>query len=189
MIKLEQLREVSDQVLSGLTADDSLKYRIIQNATSSKKSHSGMAFRPVPVLCCVVALVLASACLLNSLRPVSPAGDSEIRVFAAGSTDSVHTEDKLSDRTILLILKDITPDSIASIELIGTGVVTEPSDCASLLAALQDYAGTVDSVSSDERYDTVDKESIIITMDDGTVYKIADNHPEFDTLLKNMLSR
>ena len=50
MIKLENLREETESALYGLTADDSLKYRILQKAAQTPAEVTKKGFHPFPVL-------------------------------------------------------------------------------------------------------------------------------------------
>ena len=55
MSRIEELRQVTDQTLHGLTADDSLKFRILQKAAGGEETKKPY-FKPVPVFCVRLAL-------------------------------------------------------------------------------------------------------------------------------------
>ena len=82
MNRLENLPDITDHVLSGLKADDTLKHRILLSATSpsSPKKYS---FRTVAALCCVSALLI----LLCVFAIRSDTG-GDIQVISAGSRHS-----------------------------------------------------------------------------------------------------
>lgn len=82
MNRIERLPEVSDHVLSGLTAGEDLKQRILLAASSgySRPKHS---FRTVVALCSLsILLVLLCVFALQSKTP------DEMQVIPAGSRHS-----------------------------------------------------------------------------------------------------
>ena len=91
MIKLENLREETESALYGLTADDSLKYRILQKAAQTPIEEKKRIFRPFPVLCSVLAVLLLLTVALNQVRPLSTVEAGDITVFAAGRKEEGST--------------------------------------------------------------------------------------------------
>ena len=59
MNNLEELHAVSDKVLSGLTADDSLKQRILQTAVLSGEKAQKRGFSPIPAFCSIIVLIIS----------------------------------------------------------------------------------------------------------------------------------
>ena len=136
MIHLRDLPQITDKTLHGLTADDTIKHRIIQKVTESGRPEPQKRFRPVPVLCGLIAAALIAAIALNGINPVQPVSPGEMNVFAAGSKDS--------DSTVAIpesgFLPELEPDAVVSIEITGLGKCTDPSACASLISTLKDEA-------------------------------------------------
>lgn len=65
MSRLDQLPEITDQVLSGLRADDSLKYRIYQKASGLSENEGRKPSRlPLAALCAISAVMIAAFILL-----------------------------------------------------------------------------------------------------------------------------
>lgn len=163
----ERLREITDNVLYGLTADESLKNRIIQKASVKQKKDSRPFFLPVPALCGIVALLVLTMGVLNNLRPVDPASSVEMKVFTAGSVDISPAPDSFfSD-----ILPDLNYENVLSVELTECGVVNDPEECAELIAALQECETSSDVVSEDSG------RQLIIHCSNGTVYRFSVNEP------------
>ncbi len=68
MSKLDQLPEISDYVLSGLRADESLKYKIYQKAAGiSQSEETKPSRRPLAALCAISAVMIAVFVLLIPL--------------------------------------------------------------------------------------------------------------------------
>ena len=72
MKDLNRLREVSDNVLHDLTAGESLKHRILQQAASGTGEERRRVIRLLPAFCGVIAALLVAAIALNGLSPVAP---------------------------------------------------------------------------------------------------------------------
>ena len=68
MSRLDQLPEISDHVLSGLRADDSLKYRIYQKAAapSGQKAQKNSRL-PLAALCAISVVMIALFVILNPM--------------------------------------------------------------------------------------------------------------------------
>ena len=129
MSRIEELREVTDQTLHGLTADDSLKFRILQKAAGGEETKKPY-FKPVPVFCAACAVLLVMVMALNSLKPVSNT-PGEINVFAAGSTEKPADMEQAG-----LLPAGFEAGSVVSVELDGVGSVTDLEKCASLAGML-----------------------------------------------------
>ena len=54
MIKPEELRTATEKALSGLTADESLKQKILLKASESEQKEHEPVYRPVLKLCAIV---------------------------------------------------------------------------------------------------------------------------------------
>ena len=88
MIQPEELRSATDKALHGLTADESLKQRILLKASQTTQTSRNSVSRPVLKLCAVVGVLLIMVVALNSVRPFSPSTPGEMNVFAAGGKDT-----------------------------------------------------------------------------------------------------
>ena len=164
MSRIEELREVTDQTLHGLTADDSLKFRILQKAAGGEETKKPY-FKPVPVFCAACAVLLVMVLALNSLKPVSNT-PGEINVFAAGSTEKPADMEQAG-----LLPAGFEAGSVVSVELDGVGSVTDLEKCASL-------AGMLDGRASASEYAYAACGSHLkITAADGTVLTFGANEP------------
>ena len=164
MSRIEELRQVTDQTLHGLTADDSLKFRILQQAASGTETKKP-SIRPLPVLCAAFAALLVMVLALNSLKPVSNV-PGEINVFAAGSTE------KPADiEQTCLLPAGFEADSVVSVELEGAGSVTDPEKCAFLAGILAGQA------SPSEHVYAACGNRVKITSADGTVLIFGADEP------------
>ena len=164
MNRLEDIRTVTDKALYGLTADESLKFRILQKAAACEQKGARRIAHPVPVLCAVVAFLVIIAVSINGIQPVEPVVPGEMTVFAAGGTD---------DRTVSSIGK-IESGHVISVEVTGIGTVTDPSGCDALIGLLKN-----DAESTAEEPDKW-SEKIVIRMDDGSVYEYKAAEPCLD---------
>ena len=88
MIQPEDLRSATDKALYGLTADESLKQRILLKASQTNRTTRDSKVHPVMKLCAVVGVLLLMVVALNSVRPLSPSTPGEMNVFAAGGKDT-----------------------------------------------------------------------------------------------------
>ena len=161
MIQPEELRTITENALSGLTADESLKQRILQKAseTSTQKTREPV-YRPVLKLCAIVGVLLLMVIGLNSIRPLSPSVPGELTVFAAGGKDlSVSSP---------FILIDI--ESVSGIRFSG-GELVSGNKCTDLLRILQ----TESKLSDDEV--PAGSEHISICMKDGTEKNFGISNP------------
>ncbi len=149
MSDLNKLREVSDQILHELTADESLKQRILEKAADTSKVSPISTFRPLPVFCSIMVLLLTAAVVLNRLQPVNSAADVEMNVFAAGNRETVPPEDGLTGETGS-ILTGIEPEDIVAVELSGSDTITDPELCVSLIRILIDEAVPAEEPETDK---------------------------------------
>ena len=85
MKNIENLPEVTEQVLGGLQADMSLKHRILESAVSSGQPKAGLLRHPAAVLCLLSAAMIAAFALLGTLRPQGPDTAADIVTVSAGS--------------------------------------------------------------------------------------------------------
>lgn len=171
MKKPEDLREVSDQVLHGLTADDSLKFRILQQAAEGKGKELRHGFHPLPVFCTAVAALLIAVLVLNSLKPVDPASPAEMNVFAAGADETAHPVDRQESISLSYVLNTVKPENVTSVASSGIGKTEKTDQCAALIRLLQEKAVITDSA------DPSAHESLTITFTDGTVCYIGAEEP------------
>lgn len=157
MINPENLHEATEKVLYNLTADESLKQRILQRAVESgtKKSRR---FAVIPAFCSVMVVLMLVLAGMNGLKPVDPSASYDINVFSAGSSDvAAPVENAYED-----IFDSIKPENVVSVELSDLGTVTDPEACASLISLLQH-----NSVSADHIFGTA-VHTLHIKTSDGT---------------------
>ena len=86
MNRLEKLPEITEKALGGLTADESLKYRILKSAAESKPAGERSFLRPVFGLLCATAVMVFVLLALGG-RPgldPSPTEAPVLRSFTAG---------------------------------------------------------------------------------------------------------
>ena len=161
MKKPEELREVTENVLCGLTADESLRSRILQNAAGAGREERRSAFRPVPALCGVIAALLIAVVALNGLNPVNPADPGDMNIFAAGSNDTRKS----------VLLDGIDPDEVTSIEITDLGTVSGAEQCAALISLLTEKAAPAGSS------DPSAESRLNITLAGGTVIRFSVDEP------------
>lgn len=161
MSRIENLRQVSENTLHGLVADDSLKIRILQKVAGETETRRRISFRTVSALCGVLAALIVAVLALNTLQPVPAAGPGEINVFAAGSTGQENGS---------VLGHAITPGSVVSVELEPDVRITDPEKCALLAGILADRAEKAFPVEIEgDRH-------LILTVSDGTeiVFTVCD---------------
>ena len=142
MKDLNRLREVSDNVLHDLTAGESLKHRILQQAASGIGEERRRVIRLLPAFCGVIAALLVAAIALNGLSPVAPSSSVEMNVFAAGDKETVPPDDRGSEG--IFLLPGIDPEDVVSVEISGRGVISDPDQCAALMRTLSEEAQPAD---------------------------------------------
>ena len=155
MSRLEQLRQISDNTLHDLKADDVLKFRILREAAGQINRGKNLS-RFVPVVCTALAVLLICVLALNTLQPVPSAVPGEINAFAAGNTDS---------KPHHILSEEFDTGSVLSVDYDGLTTVTDPEQCerlAGLLLAASESAGSADDSTEG---------TLIFTTRDGTVYR------------------
>ena len=163
----EMLREATDKVLFGLTADDSLKQRIFQKAASDRESSSRRLFGPVPAFCAVVAMLLITVGVLNNLAPVNPAASVEMNVFSAGSVDI----SPAPDYPVSVFPAGFSSEIVSSVEINEKKPVTDPEECAALIAALEE------SEITDQPFGADSEGQVIVHCSDGSSYQFIASEP------------
>ena len=159
MIKPEELRTATEKALSGLTADESLKQKILLKASESEQNRHEPVYRPVLKLCAIVGVLLLMVAGLNSIRPLSPSAPGEMTVFAAGGKDSAGAS----------LFAQIDTDKIAGIKIGNQDLITD-SQCSDLIRLLQSEARESEAEASAET------DLMSLQMTDGTekVFEISD---------------
>lgn len=151
MIQPEELRSATDKALYGLTADESLKQRILLKASQTTQSNrDSFVFRPVLKLCAIVGVLLLMVVALNSVRPLSPSAPGEMNVFAAGGKDTTGT-----------LFSQIDVDSVSGVS-VGSIDYADKAQCVEMIRVLQSEARETDTDIP------ADGEKMIIRMKDGT---------------------
>lgn len=94
MSRLDQLPEITDHVLSGLRADDSLKYRIYQKAAGASENRERKSYRlPLAALCAISAVMIAVFVFLGRVSPIAGGSDSSrLDITASQETESSHVK-------------------------------------------------------------------------------------------------
>ena len=149
MIQPEELRSATDKALYGLTADESLKQRILLKASQTPQSRRDSVFRPVMKLCAVVGVLLLMVVALNSVRPLSPSAPGEMNVFAAGGKDTAGTP-----------FSQIDIDHVSGVS-VGSTDYQDKTQYIELIRILQAEAKETDAEIPDGG------KQIIIRMEDG----------------------
>lgn len=159
MITPEKLHEATDRALYGLTADESLKQKILQKAAACEASGRKISGRSIlPAFCVVMAALVLVLTAVNSLRPVDPASTVEIKVFSAGSSDETDS----ADSSYPDIFDDLDSNNVISIELSDVGKITDAESCAALISLLKNNAVTAECSFEGSEH------SLIIESADGT---------------------
>ena len=162
MINPEMLRDETEKSLFGLTADDSLKARILQKAAQTAEASARKpVIHPVIALCTVVAALLLMVVALNHIHPTDPFSPGEVTVFAAGGIDE----------SASVPLSRINTESISSIRFGDTAVITDPELCSSLVRILQNESAIADGVSLSS------SDKMIIRMTDDSQYEFTVEEP------------
>jgi len=155
MSRPEDLRQAAENMLYGLKADDTLKYRIIQKASVQPKSQMHLPLRAAPVLFTVLTVFLIAVIGLNSIQSVSSAVPGEIKAFAAGKTESGMDS---------LFPAEFRPDSVISIRFDQSFPIQDAGQCTALASVLCQQA-----VRTSES-DGVLPLKLIISTSDGKEY-------------------
>ena len=165
----KDLPNVTERVLYGLTADDSLKHRILQQAAQQKDKKVNKPFYLIPVFCTALAVLVLTVVVLNRVQPVSPSVPGEINVFTAGNDIS-----SLPEKDVLCPLDpDISENNILSIQIAGLGTVLDSQQCAMLFCLLRDESIPADSP------DVAVQNEMVITLKNGTEIRFNADEPYF----------
>ena len=159
MIQPEELRSATDKALHGLTADESLKQRILLKASQTPQTSRNSVSRPVLKLCAVVGALLLMVVALNSVRPLSPSAPGEMNVFAAGGKDTASVTP----------FSQIDLDGVSGISI--GGIDYDDALSADVIRLLQSEAkeSDADIPASEDR--------IVIRMKDGKEYSFGISEP------------
>lgn len=183
VIKPEELRQATEYTLHGLTADDSLKFRILEKAASSSASPGRASLHPVPVLCSVLAVLLIAVLGLNSLHPASSVEPVMFNSFSAGYSDSA----------LPLFPDGFNPDAVVCVELSGFGRVSDSGQCNALSGILASRAVPADSgnLSSGGILSFTDQSGNTAAFDASAPYLSGENGqcwrcPEFFTMFEQL---
>ena len=85
MSRIEQLPEVTEQVLSGLQAGDELKSRIYRKALEPDSRQSRRSVRaPMIALCSLSVVMIALVAVLGQVHSLNDSNPADIRTIAAG---------------------------------------------------------------------------------------------------------
>ena len=156
----EELRQVAENTLYNLTADDSLKFRILQKASAQPEKSSGKTFFVIPVMCTVLTALLIAVFALNTVQPVPAPVPGEMNVFAAGNID---TDNNLFPNGFL-------PESVISIALKDHSLITDANQCASLASILLHESET----SKNNSVSSADKLVISTSEDEQFIFAVSE---------------
>ena len=134
MNDLDHFREYTDRTLAGLSADETLRNRILAKASGAgEKPVRRFPLRPVLALGSMICVLVLGVVLLNGIHPLpSSMEPGGITVFAAGQ--SIPDGDVAKKR--MMPLTEMEADSVDSVEWTGVGVVRDASACRSLAKTL-----------------------------------------------------
>ena len=163
----ENLRDITEKVLYGLTADDSLKHRILQQVSQQTVKSEKKPFYLIPAFCTVLAALLITVFALNGLPAVNPAVPGEINVFTAGNENLSASEDASSGP----VDPSVSADDILSIQITDFGTVLDSQQCAQLFRLLRDESKKAEISYSGARSE------IILSVKDGTVLRFYAKEP------------
>ena len=137
MNKLENLPEVTDRALNGLTADEVLRLRIMKAALREKKSFAGFrSLRVIPVLLSSVALMILCVFLLNGKKPLLPDEEQHlIHSFSAGNSSFSEVSFDLFSGT--------DAESVEYINLLSEGKCFDRDQLNQLLSLLKEQSEPV----------------------------------------------
>ena len=86
MSRIEQLPEVTEQVLSGLQAGDELKNRIYRKALEPDSVPARRSVRvPMIALCSLSVVMIALVAVLGQVRSLNDSDTADIRTITAGA--------------------------------------------------------------------------------------------------------
>lgn len=126
MNSLEKLPELTEKALGGLTADETLKFRILNKAAETPAEDKRSFLRPAIGLVAAAVLMVCVLLVLNGRDAVpSPEETPILRSFPAGAVSSSG-----------ILPTDVDAFGAESIESAATGKVTDSKTLESLLKAL-----------------------------------------------------
>ena len=152
MSRLEELRNVSDNTLHNLIADDALKFRILQKAAEQTMPKDTHGFRPVPILCTVLAALLIAVVALNALQAVPSSGPGDLNSFTAGNSDPLASS---------LFPDGYKAESVVSLVIKDTGNINSSEQCSMLAGIL------IDQASADETVQPIPDKDLTFAFEDG----------------------
>ena len=157
MSRPEELRQITENTLHSLIADESLKFKILQKAASSEQNDMSRQKRIIPAFCTVLAFLLIAAFSLNSIRAVPGSEPGELNSFVAGGSDaavSLFPEDfdPESRDWYKAAAEQGEPDSMFHLAICyndGLGVEKDPNLMASYLYAAADrgFQPAIDAIN------------------------------------------
>ena len=103
MSRIEQLPEVTEQVLSGLQAGDELKNRIYRKALETDSGSSRSSARlPMIALCSLSVVMIALVAVLGQVHSLNDSDAADIRTITAGEyrEESPVAPQAVSDETV-----------------------------------------------------------------------------------------
>lgn len=163
MIQPEDLRSATERVLHNLKADESLKHRIIEKTVSANVPAPRSSFKPVAVLCGILAAFLLVISAINGIQPLSDPGG--ISMFTAGNQTSKDEQDKP-----ILNLVVLSEGDILSIRSSAGQMINDKQKCAFLLGLLEGAKPVDDEID-------VQRDTITIVKSDGTENVFAASAP------------
>ena len=107
MRDLKQLPDIANRSLAGLTADQKLKYRILQASREHTPKHRARVPAWVPALCCALVLAVGIITAVPSLQGQSPSTTNDAGVVlhsqrAGDATDAPRTRADLPEGSVQL---------------------------------------------------------------------------------------
>lgn len=132
MNKLENLPEITDRVLDGLRADESLKTRIQDAALREERiSDDRKSYRIIPVLLSAVAVMLLFVFFLNGKKPVDLEKQRLIYSFSAGDSNASESFESFAKTD---------PLSMVSMEMTSYGKTDDRNLISSLFEILKNHS-------------------------------------------------
>ena len=164
---INEFRNMTDHALFGLTADDSLKQKILTKASEYPDHTVSRNYHIIPVFCTVLTALILSVVLLNGMQPVNPSAPGEINVFAAGSHHYSNDEEVQSDS----ILPGIDDHSVRFLEVQGLGTIDDSDLCADLIRILQNRSEKVDDQNR------IPQKKLLVSLDNGNAFEFYMDDP------------
>lgn len=162
MNTLEKLPEITEKAFGGLTADESLKFRILKKASASTAAEKRSLLRPAIALVSAAALMVGALLVLNSRDAVpSPEETPVLRSFPAGAVSSESG----------ILPADVVAFGAESIETAAHGKVTESQVLEALLKALAS-AGIAETPA-----DFSAEDELVLRCRNGAVYSWSLHEP------------